>query len=261
MMVAFIGGGNMAEALIRGMVDAGRRDIIVSDPVEERRNHLVETYGVRTTASNTEAVNAASVVVLAVKPQQMSEVLDEIALAVTKEHTVVSIAAGITLGFIQERLKSDKVIRAMPNMGAQVGEGMTAMSLCECFTGKGINLAKEIFMSSGRVLMLPEKHIDAVTALSGSGPAFVALFIGAMAEAGEKAGLTHDDAVALAVQTAVGTAKLMDGGLEPRKLIEKVRSPGGTTAEGLKVFEGKGLEGIVAEAIDAAIRRAKELSK
>ncbi len=116
-------------------------------------------------------------------------------------------------------------------------------------------------MASGRVLMLPEKHIDTVTALSGSGPAFIALFIGAMAEAGEKAGLTHDDAMALAVQTAVGASKLLDEGLAPARLIEKVRSPGGTTAEGLKVFEERGLEGIVFEAMEAARKRAKELSK
>jgi pyrroline-5-carboxylate reductase len=149
----------------------------------------------------------------------------------------------------------------MPNMAAQVGEGMTALSLCECFGGKGLNTAREIFMASGRVLMMPEKHIDAVTALSGSGPAFIALFVGAMAEAGEKAGLTHDDAIALAVQTATGTSKLLDEGVEPSKLIEKVRSPGGTTAEGLKVFEEKGFEGIVFEALEAARKRAGELSK
>lgn len=260
-MIGFIGGGNMAEALIRGMVEEGKKDIIVSEPREERRSFLEKRYGVSTTPDNIEAVKASEVVVLAVKPQQMAEVLGEIAPAVTGEHTIVSIAAGITLGFIQDRLKSNRVIRAMPNMGAQVGEGMTALSLCECFGGKGVDTAKEIFMASGRVLMLPEKYIDAVTALSGSGPAFVALFIGAMAEAGERAGLTHDDALSLAVQTAVGTAKLLDEGLEPRKLIEKVRSPGGTTAEGLKVFEDKGLEGIVLEALEAARRRAKELSK
>jgi pyrroline-5-carboxylate reductase len=260
-MTGFIGGGNMAEALVKGMVQEGKRDIIVSEPREDRRAYLEKTYAIKTTAVNTEAVEASEVVVLAVKPQQMDEVLRDIAPAVTAEHTVVSIAAGITLKFIQDRLNSERVIRAMPNMAAQVGEGMTALSLCECFGGKGLNMAREIFMASGRVLMLPEKHIDAVTALSGSGPAFLALFIGAMAQAGERAGLTHDDAVALAVQTATGTSKLLDEGLEPSKLIEKVRSPGGTTAEGLKVFEEKGLEAIVLEALEAARKRAKELSK
>jgi pyrroline-5-carboxylate reductase len=260
-MIGFIGGGNMAEALIKGMVQDGKRDIMVSEPREERRAYLEKTYAIKATADNTEVVKASEVVVLAVKPQQMDEVLGGIALAVTEEHTVVSIAAGITLKFIQDRIKSDRVIRAMPNMAAQVGEGMTALSLCECFGGKGLNTAREIFMASGRVLMMPEKYIDAVTALSGSGPAFVALFVGAMAEAGERAGLTHDDAIALAVQTATGTAKLLDEGLEPRKLIEKVRSPGGTTAEGLKVFEDKGLQALVFEALEAARKRAKELSK
>jgi len=260
-MIAFIGGGNMAEALIKGLAREGRRDIVVSEPRGERRAYLEKTYGVRTTSENAEAVRASEVVVLAVKPQQMDQVLEEIAPAVTKEHTVVSIAAGITLGFIQGRLKSDRVIRAMPNMAAQVGEGVTAMSLCECFTGAGVNTAREIFMASGRVLVLPEKHLDAVTALSGSGPAFIALFVGAMARAGERAGLAREDALALSVQTLTGTAKLLDEGLEPGKLIEKVRSPGGTTEAGLKVFDGRGLEAIVAEALEAAIRRAKELSR
>lgn len=260
-MIGFVGGGNMAEALIKGMVQSGNRDIIVSDPIDDRRAYLEKAYGVKVTKDNIEAVKSSVVVVLAVKPQQMEEVLQEIASSVTQEHTVVSIAAGITLKFVQDRLKSDRVIRAMPNMGAQVGEGMTALSLCECFGGPGLNMAREIFMASGRVLMLPEKHIDAVTALSGSGPAFIALFIGAMADAAEKAGLTHDDAMALAVQTATGTSKLLDEGLEPARLIEKVRSPGGTTAEGLKVFEEKGLEKIVFEALEAARKRARELSK
>lgn len=260
-MIGFVGGGNMAEALIRGMVEEGMRDIVVSDPSDERRAHLEKRYGVRTTADNTEAVRDSEVVVLAVKPQQMEEVLNEIAPAVTAEHTVVSIAAGITIKFIQERLGSDRVVRAMPNMAAQVGEGMTALALCECFTGRAMNLVREMFMASGRVVVLPEKYIDAVTALSGSGPAFVALFAGAMAEAGERAGLSHEDALALAVQTLKGTAELLDEGLEPRKLIEKVRSPGGTTAEGLKVFEQRGLEEIVFEALEAARRRAGELSR
>lgn len=251
----------MAEALIKGMVQDGNRDIIVSEPLDDRRAYLEKTYGIKATKDNNEAVKSSEVIVLAVKPQQMADVLDEIASSVTEEHTVVSIAAGITLKFIQDRLKSDRVIRAMPNMAAQVGEGMTALSLCECFGGKGLNTAREIFMASGRVLMIPEKHIDTVTALSGSGPAFIALFIGAMAEAGEKAGLTHDDAMALAVQTAVGASKLLDEGLAPARLIEKVRSPGGTTAEGLKVFEERGLEGIVFDAMEAARKRAKELSK
>lgn len=260
-MIGFVGGGNMAEALVRGMVEEGMRDIVVSDPSDERRAHLEKRYGVRTTADNTEAVRDSEVVVLAVKPQQMEEVLNEIAPAVTAEHTVVSIAAGITIKFIQERLGSDRVVRAMPNMAAQVGEGMTALALCECFTGRAMNLVKEMFMASGRVVVLPEKYIDAVTALSGSGPAFVAFYAGAMAEAGERAGLSHEDALALAVQTLKGTAELLDEGLEPRKLIEKVRSPGGTTAEGLKVFEQRGLEEIVFDALEAARRRAGELSR
>jgi pyrroline-5-carboxylate reductase len=149
----------------------------------------------------------------------------------------------------------------MPNVASQVQEGMAVISLCECFSGKDVNIVKEIFMSSGRVLMLPERHLNAVTALSGSGPAFIALFLEAMIEGGVKLGLTEDDALALAVQTAAGTVRLLDEGLAPERLIEMVRSPGGTTAEGLKVFEEKGLKTTVIDALKAAAKRAEELAK
>lgn len=260
-MIGFIGGGNMAEALVRGLVESGKKDILVSEPREERRRFLESSYGVKTTADNLEVVSKCRIFVLAVKPQMMSEVLDVIAPKVTAEHTVVSIAAGVTLAFLRERLKTVKIVRTMPNAGAFVGEGMTAMSLCECFPDNDINIVRDIFMSSGRVVTLPEKYIDVVTALSGSGPAFVALFIESMVESAVKLGLSNDDALALAVQTLNGTAKLLDSGISPVKLREMVTSPGGTTAEGIKVFEARGLRAIVEEALTAAKCRAGELSK
>jgi pyrroline-5-carboxylate reductase len=260
-MTGFVGGGNMAEALIKGMALQGRKDVVVSEPREERRMHLEKAYGVRTTADNREAVRASSVVVLAVKPQNMAEVLEEIADSVTGEKTVVSIAAGITLDYLKERLKTERLVRVMPNVAALAQEGMTVMSLCECFSDRDMATVRDIFMSVGKVLVMPERHLDAVTAVSGSGPAFIALFIEAMAEAGAEMGLREDDARVLAVQTAVGTARLLEEGLPPARLIEMVRSPGGTTAEGLRVFEDRGLKALVSEALEAARRRAGELAK
>jgi pyrroline-5-carboxylate reductase len=260
-MIGFIGGGNMAEALIKGMTAEGMKDILVSEPRKERGQELEKAYGVKAVQSNREITSACDVIILAVKPQNMEPVLDEIADAVNDTKTVVSIAAGITLSYLQSRLKTDKIIRVMPNTPALIQEGMSVYSLCECFSGSEVNIVKSILMSIGRVIALPERLMDAVTAVSGSGPAFIALFIEAMIEAGEKLGLNRDDASQLAVQTALGTAKLLDTGMSPESLRQMVTSPGGTTAAGLKVFEEKGLKPVVFEALLAAKKRAEELGK
>lgn len=260
-MIAFIGGGNMAEGLIKGMTQAGMRDIIVSEPVEARRMHLAASYGIKVTSDNKVAVAAAEIVVLAVKPQQMEQVLDELADPIGEQKTVVSIAAGITLDYYTKRLKTGKIVRVMPNMAATVQENMSVYSVCDCFTGPEINRVKEMLMASGRVLALPERMMDAVTAVSGSGPAFIALFADCMIKAGVSMGLPEDAARDLTLQTLIGTAKLLDTGLAPDKLISMVRSPGGTTAEGLKVFEAEGLALIVDKALKAAAARSRELAR
>lgn len=263
-MTGFIGGGNMAEAIIKGIRGKGQgagEEIFVSEPREDRRRYLEHTYGVKTTQSNKEVVRSSNVIILAIKPQNMTTVLDEIAGDVAEEKTVVSIAAGITLAYLQSRLKTKKLVRVMPNTPAIVQEGMSVMSLCECFSDKDITAVRDIFMSVGKVLTLPEKYMNAVTALSGSGPAFVALFVEAMALAGEKMGLSSDNAAELAAQTLVGTAKLLETGLSPQKLREMVTSPGGTTAAGLKAFEEKGFFNIVSESLQAALKRAEELGR
>jgi len=260
-MIGFIGGGNMAEALIKGMTTEGMKDIMVAEPREERRQELVQRYGIKATLSNSSVVSSCSIVILAVKPQNMESVINEIAADIDNTKTVVSIAAGITLSYLQSRLKTDKIVRVMPNTPALVQEGMSVMSLCECFSGKEINIVRSIFMSVGRVMALPEKFMDAVTAVSGSGPAFIALFLEAMVEAGEKMGLSRDNAAELAVQTAIGSAGLLDTGMTPERLRQMVTSPGGTTAAGLKVFEEKGLKTIVSDALCAAKMRAEELGK
>lgn len=260
-MTGFIGGGNMAEALIKGMTGQGMKDIFVAEPREERRTQLERSYGVRTTGSNTEVVSSCDIIILAVKPQNMESVLGEISQEVTKEKTVVSIAAGITLSYLGSKLRTDKLVRVMPNTPALVQEGMSVMSLCDCFYGREVDVVKSILMSIGRVLPLPERYMDAVTALSGSGPAFIALFVEALTESGVAMGIGRADAAALAVQTLLGTAKLLDTGMSPEKLREMVTSPGGTTAAGLKVFNERGFVPLVGDALDAARRRAEELGR
>ena len=260
-MIGFIGGGNMAEALIKGMVQSGMRDILVSEPRAERRSYLEITYNVKATSDNKEVVRSCNIILLAVKPQNMDDVTSGIRDLISADKLIVSIAAGITLSYLSARLKTSKIIRVMPNTPALVQEGMSVLSLCECIPDKEVVFVRDIFMSVGKILILPEKYMDAVTALSGSGPGFIALFIEHMIEAGVKVGLNRDNASELAVQTFIGTAKLLETGMPPDSLREMVTSPGGTTAAGLKVFEEKGAGDIVASVIQAAVNRSKELGR
>src|SRR5271169_2357169 len=258
-MTGFIGGGKMAEALIKGITGRGSRDIFVSEPLEERRRYLENSYGIKTTELNKEVAKSCSIIILAVKPQNMAAVLDEISDSIPEDKTVVSIAAGITLAFLQEKLKTRKIVRVMPNTPAIVQEGMSVLSLCECFSERDIAAVREIFMSVGKVLTLPEKYMNAVTALSGSGPAFIALFIESMIEGGMRMGLSSEDATDLSVQTLLGTARLLDTGMSPEKLRIMVTSPGGTTAAGLKIYEESSFKQTVIDGLLAALKRADEL--
>jgi len=260
-MIAFIGGGNMAEALIKGITAKGKKDIIVSEPRPERRKQLEDAYKVKTTASNLEAVRASNIILLAVKPQIMDDVLEEISSEIDESKAVVSIAAGIRLSYLAERLKAGCLIRVMPNTPALVGEGISVISMCECVHGPEMGIIKDIFMSVGKVMMMPEKYMDAVTALSGSGPAFIAYFLEGMIEGAVKAGLPEESARELALETAFGTLKMLEEGLSTQKLRQMVTSPGGTTAAGLKVLEEKNFKEIINEMIGAAVRRAAELGK
>lgn len=255
----------MAEALIKGMLQSSKfkvqLDILVSEPKEERREYLEKAYGVKTTASNREAAASGNIIVLAVKPQNMAGVLEEIADLATHEKTIVSIAAGITLSYLQARLQAKKLVRVMPNTPALIQKGMTVMAFCEGFDERDITIVREIFMSIGKVLTMPEKYMNAVTALSGSGPAFFAFFLEAMIEAGVSMGLGREQASELAIQTFTGTAGLLDTGMSPAGLREMVTSPGGTTAAGLKAFEDKGLKSLTIDAVNAALARAEELGR
>jgi pyrroline-5-carboxylate reductase len=261
MKIGFVGGGNMAEAMLKGMISEGIKDVIVSEPGGERRQYLEKTFGVQTTDSNKKVGSECGLIILAVKPQNMEEVLSDISDTVTEEKTVMSIAAGIKLDYISSRLNTKHIIRVMPNTPALVQEGMSVMSLCECFSGEGLNVAKDILMSIGKVITLPEKHMDAVTALSGSGPGFIAYFVEAMIEGGTNLGLTEDDARTLAVQTLMGTAGLLDTGMPPSRLREMVTSPGGTTAAGLNALEKNKFKHVVNAALEAARDRGRELGR
>jgi pyrroline-5-carboxylate reductase len=260
-MIGFIGGGNMAEAMIKGIIRTGRKDIMVSEPRDERRVYLEKTYGAKSTSDNKEVIQNCDIIVLAVKPQNMDDVTAEIGDLISNDKTVVSIAAGITLSYLSSRLKTSKIIRVMPNTPALVQEGISVLSMCECIHDKEMGIIRGIFMSIGKVLVLPEKYMDAVTALSGSGPAFIALFAESMIEAGIAAGLSRDIAGELAIQTLIGTAKLLETGMPPDRLREMVTSPGGTTAAGLKVFEERGFRNTVTAVIEAATNRSKELGR
>lgn len=259
-MIGFIGGGNMAEALIRGLIKDGKRNVIVSDPIEERRRYLSKCYGITTISSNTDLVRQADIIVLAVKPQNIRDVLEEIKDNVSDSHTVVSIAAGIPLNLIKNYLKTDKLIRAMPNLAAIVGEAMTVLAICECLEMKIVAPVRDIFISVGKVITLPESYMNLVTALSGSGPGFFCYILEQLIDVATEMGFSEDIASELLIQTFIGTAKLLDSGLPPDKIREKVTSPGGTTEAGLKILSAGMLRDILLKTINNATERAKELS-
>ncbi|MDI6890927.1 MAG: pyrroline-5-carboxylate reductase [Thermodesulfovibrionales bacterium] len=260
-MIGFIGGGNMAEAIIKGIADKHAMNIMASEPREERRAYLERTFTIKTTPKNKDVAENCDIIIIAVKPQDMDSVLDDISDVISEDKTVVSIAAGITLSYLSSRLKTPKIIRVMPNTPALIQEGMSVMSMLECIHDKDMGVIKDIFMSIGRLLVFPEKYMDAVTALSGSGPAFFAYFLEAMIEGAVRMGLEKEDATTLAVQTLLGTARLLDTDMSPSRLREMVTSPGGTTAAGLKVFEERGFRDMVIAAIESATNRARELGR
>lgn len=258
-MIGFIGGGKMAEALIKGLVTKGMRNIFVSELLNDRRRYLQVSYGIKTTDSNVEVATNCQTIILAVKPQDMAQVLDEIRAAITEDKTMISIAAGITLDFLQKKLKTKKIARVMPNTPVLVQEGMSAISFCASFPPQDAMAVRELFMSVGQVLTLPESTMNAISALSGSGPAFITLFLEMLIAAGVEMGLTNEQASQAVIQTIIGTAMLLKTGMSPEKLRIMVTSPGGMTAAGLNAFEENGLKKIVVTALHAALKRGHEL--
>jgi len=259
-MIGFIGGGNMAGALIGGIKERGDEDIAVYDRKGERLAYLKRKYRVKVAKSNVEVVASSDVLVLAVKPGNMAEVLQEIKGHVGREHLVVSIAAGIGIDFIREGLGVKRIIRTMPNAPALVGEGVTVLSPLEGVSKRDLKRARDIFDAVGSTLVMEEEKLDAVTAVSGSGPAFFAHFIEALTDAGIMMGLSAGEAEALALKTGSGTIRMLSEGMDTLELKRMVTSPGGTTAEGLYVLEGHAFKAAVMEAVEAATIKSMELS-
>ncbi len=261
MRIGFIGAGKMAEALIKAVINSkitSNNKVYASDRNKERLQYIKKETKINVSNDNDKTVNNSDIIFLAVKPQNMDEVLDEIKNKV-KNQLIVSIAAGITIKTLEAKLKG-KVARVMPNTPCLVGEMAAGFSLGKNCNDKDAMLIEKILNSAGKAFLVKEEMLDAVTGLSGSGPAFVAYLIEGMIEAGVKSGLSKDIATELALQTAKGTAKLLqETGMTTKELIKAVSSPNGTTVAGRKVLEKSDVKDIIAKTIKKAAERSKEL--
>lgn len=263
--IAIIGAGNLGGALIGGLIEAGvpANRLRAADSSAARRKELKKTYGIEATASNVEAVAGADAVVLAVKPPVVGPAVRELATVLTKKQLLISLAAAVPISLIEEALdRPHPVIRAMPNLAMTVGCSATALCQNSAATRAHCGLAQEIFESVGIALFVGEAQMHAVTAISGSGPAYVALVAEAMAAGGVKMGLPAPIAAALANQTLLGTAELLlDSGTHPAVLREQVSTPGGTTIYGVHELEERGVRAGITAAVEAATDRSIELSE
>jgi pyrroline-5-carboxylate reductase len=262
--IAVIGGGKMGGVIAGGIVArklASADDVTVADKISECLKRLRETHGVGTTEDNLKAVIKANVVILAVKPQDIGAVLQELAPAIDGKKIVLSIAAGISTGFIEGHLQEGvRVIRVMPNMPALIGEGAAALACGKNASENDMKLACLIFGVLGSTVVIKEELMDAVTGLSGSGPAYGFVIIEALTDAGVRMGLNRDVALKLAAQTMLGAAKLcLQGDRHPAELKDMVTSPGGTTIAGLKALEEGKIRATLMAAVEAAALRSKEL--
>jgi pyrroline-5-carboxylate reductase len=261
--LAVIGGGKMGEAIVSGLIDGGVLDsgqMVIAEPVSSRRDELAARYTVRVVDSGSEAVRGSDVVVLAVKPQNIDDVVRDMAPDV-RSSVVVSIAAGISCARIESLLAEDTaVVRVMPNTPVMVREGMAVVSGGVAASKDQVDLVASLFGAIGRAVVIDERYQDAATAISGSGPAYFALVIDALARAGVAQGLPREVAQELAVQTMRGTAgMLQETGMHPEALIDGVSSPGGTTIAAVNVLEDHGVRAAFAQAVAAAVGRSKEL--
>jgi pyrroline-5-carboxylate reductase len=260
--LALLGAGKIGESLLAGLLSSGWSDVVATGRRQERLDELHERYNVATTLSNAEAIDGAGIVVIAVKPQDIHPLLAEIAPLLSPEQTVLSIAAAIPTSAIERRLTgSIPVVRAMPNAPSTVHEGIAGVCAGAHATDEHLALAEDVLSHLGAVVRLPEQAMDAVTAVSGSGPAYFALLAEAMIEAGILLGLSREVTTRLVVQTMLGTAKLLrDEGLHPVELREAVTSPGGTTIRAIRELEQAGVRAAFLNAIQAAMERSRELA-
>jgi pyrroline-5-carboxylate reductase len=252
---AFLGGGNMAEALIKGLLSGlgvKPQQIMATDVVPERRTYMQATYGITASADNKHAVQESTVVILAVKPQIMPTILE-----------VISIAAGITLQTLQRALgDSRRVVRVMPNTPALVLAGAAGISPGKAATAQDVVLVERIFNAVGRAIVVSDEMMDVVTGLSGSGPAFIFALIEGLSDGGVLMGLSRQTATLLAAQTVLGAAKMvLETGKHPGELKDMVTSPAGTTIAGMHVLESGGLRGLMMEAVRRATERSEALGR
>jgi len=264
--VGILGTGNMGEALIHGLLYGHLcrpEQIFCSDVRVERLKAIREKYGVKSTSHNVEVVKQSDIVILAVKPQIMKQVVGEIAKYLDLSKLIISIAAGVPLDAIEACARKDlKLIRVMSNICVSVREGVSAIAGGKHALKEDLLMAKTIFDSVGKSLFIEEDLLDAVTGLSGSGPAYIFLIIDALADAGVKVGLSRDDALILAPQTVLGAAKmLIETGEHPGKLKDMVTSPGGTAIAGLHTLEEGGLRTTLINAVEVATQRSKALGE
>ena len=266
-VIAIIGTGNMGDALVSGLIVSGSskpKNIICSDVRKDKLNEIKSRYKVRTTTNNLKAVSDADIVIYAVKPQLMASVLIETGPKLDMSKLVISIAAGVPLAAMESCVeKKMRLIRVMPNIAAAVKEAATAIAAGEHATKEDVELAMEIFNSIGKSIFLEENYLmDAITGLSGSGPAYIFLIVDALADAGVKMGLSRQESLFLAAQTVLGAAKLLIETQEhPGQLKDKVTSPGGTAIAGLATLESGGLRTTLINAVVAATNRSKELGE
>jgi pyrroline-5-carboxylate reductase len=264
--VGFVGAGNMGEALIKGLASASlvpADAIAAADVRAERVAQLARQYGIRAVADNAALVRGCDVVVLAVKPQIMAPVLREIAPALTGRPLLISLAAGVSTATIQGVIgRYQRLIRVMPNTPALVLEGVTAIARGPELPAEDLETAQEIFAAVGKAVVLDEEAMDAVTGLSGSGPAYVAIVIESLADGGVKMGLDRATAMTLATQTVLGAARLLsETGLHPGALKDMVSSPGGTTIAGIAALEEGGIRTTFIRAVERATLRSRELGR
>jgi len=263
--LAIIGAGNMGQAILAGALQAGlaTANVVVTTADPQAAAEIPPKYHVTVAASNPAAVRGAQVVIIAVKPGQVAQVLQEITPVLDSDTVVVSVAVGLDLAHLSGELPAGQpVVRAMPNTPAAVGAGITAISSNAAVTANQLQLVEAILRGTGRVVIVPESYQGAVGAISGSGPAYVAYLIDALAEAGVHQGLPRALATELALATAVGTAQmLLETGEHPALARERVTSPGGTTAAALAELDNAGVRAAVLRAVAAAIKRTNEIAK
>ena len=264
--IGIIGMGNMGEAIVSGLLaskSSAPEKIICSDIRSDRLDFVKTEYGIETTRKNLEVVNASEIIIYSVKPQTMAKVLKETAPSLDMSKLIISPAAGVPLAAIESRVKKDlRLIRVMPNIATFVKEGATAIAGGQNAMDEDLDLAKNIFDSVGKSIILEEELMDAVTGLSGSGPAYIFLIVTALADAGVKMGLSRQEALFLSSQTILGSAKLLlETNEHPGKLRDRVTSPGGTAIAGIHTLEEGGLRTTLMNAVEMATKRSKELGE